>query len=278
LAVSPFVVLLILAAALIHATWNALLRSGDDRLAAMTLMCLVSAATGAGLLVAAPFPASAAWPYAAASAVVQIVYCVILVAAYERGHLSQIYPMARGSAPLLVALGAAVFAGERLGVPALAGLGLVSGGIVGLAMGRDRPHGADTAAALASGALIAAYTVLDGLGVRRAGSSGGYIGLMYLLQGVPMPLVYRLLRGRWLPVRRDRDTLKGLGGGLLAAVGYGVIVWALGGSQMARVSGLRETAILFAAIIGMVFLNEPLTWRRGLCAVSIAAGAVLLSQ
>jgi drug/metabolite transporter (DMT)-like permease len=275
--VAPFVVLLILAAALIHATWNALLRSGDDRLAAMTLMCLVSAATGVVLLVASPFPAAAAWPFAAASAAIQIVYCVILVAAYERGHLSQIYPIARGSAPLLVALGAAVFAGERLGGPALGGLALVSGGIVGLAMGRDRPHGADTAAALASGALIAAYTVIDGLGVRRSGSSGGYVGLMYLLQGVPMPLVYRLMRGRWPAIRRNRDTLKGLGGGLLAAVGYGVIVWALGGSQMARVSGLRETAILFAAVIGMVFLREPLTLRRGGCALAIAAGAALLA-
>ena len=274
---APFVVLLILAAALIHATWNALLRSGDDRLAAMTLMCVVSALTGAAMLAVSPFPAPAAWPFAATSALIQIVYCVILVAAYERGHLSQIYPIARGSAPLLVALGAALFAGERLGVPALAGLALVSFGIVGLAMGRDRPHAADTAAALLSGGLIAAYTVIDGLGVRRAGSSGGYIGLMYLLQGAPMPLVYRLLRHRWPPVGRDRDTLKGLGGGLLAAVGYGVIVWALGGSQMARVSGLRETAILFAAIIGMVFLKEPLTWRRGACALAIAAGAALLA-
>jgi drug/metabolite transporter (DMT)-like permease len=274
---APFVVLLILAAALIHATWNALLRSGEDRLAAMTLMCLVSAATGVVLLIASPAPAAGAWPFAAASAAVQIVYCVILVAAYERGHLSQIYPIARGSAPLLVALGAALFAGEKLGVPALGGLALVSFGIVGLAMGRDRPHGADTAAALLSGALIAAYTVIDGLGVRRAGSSGGYIGLMYLLQGAPMPLVYRLLKRRWPPVRRDQDTLKGLGGGLLAALGYGVIVWALGGSQMARVSGLRETAILFAAVIGMVFLKEPLTLRRGGCAVAIAAGAALLA-
>ena len=274
---APFVVLVILAAALIHATWNALLRSGDDRLAAMTLMCMVSAATGIAMALAAPMPAAAAWPFAAASAVVQIVYCVILVKAYERGHLSQVYPIARGSAPLLVALGAALTAGERLGVPALAGLGLVSGGILGLALGRDRPHIADTAAALLSGALIAAYTVLDGLGVRRSGSSLGYIGWMYVLQGAPMPFVYLALRRRWPPIRRDRDTLKGLGGGLLAAIGYGVVVWALSGAQMARVSGLRETAILFAAVIGMLFLKEPLTLRRGACAVSIAAGAALLA-
>jgi drug/metabolite transporter (DMT)-like permease len=277
LAVAPLVVVLILAAALLHATWNALLRSGADRLGAMTLMCVVSASAGAVMAAASPLPAAAAWPYAALSAVIQIVYCVVLVKAYEAGDLTQIFPIARGSAPLLVALGALLTAGEQPSPLALGGLALVSGGIVGLSFGRDRPHLHSTLAALGCGALIAGYTISDGMGVRLAHQPVAYIGWTFLLQGAPMPLVYRALRGRWPPLGRDRDTLKGLGGGLLSVLSYGVVVWAMGHAQMARVSGLRETSILFAAVIGVTFLKEPLSLRRGLCALLIAAGAALLA-
>ncbi len=271
------VVLLILAAALLHATWNALLRSGDDRLAAMTLMCVVSAACGALMIAVSPLPAPASWPCIALSASIQIAYCIVLTRAYDRGHLSQVYPLARGSAPMLVALGAMIAAGERPGPVALAGLVMVSGGILGLAFGRDRPHVLTTLAALGGGAMIAAYTVTDGVGVRLSGDPIAYIGWGFLVQGAPMPLVYRALSGRWLPIRRDRDTLKGVGGGILSVFGYGVVVWALAGAQMARVSGLRETSILFATAIGVVFLKEPLTLRRSFCAVLIAGGAALLA-
>ena len=274
----PRVVLLLLAAALLHATWNALLRSGDDRLAQVTLMCVVSAGCGAAMAFAVPAPAAAAWPYIALSAALQIAYCVVLVRAYDRGELGQVYPVARGSAPLLVALGAALAAGERPAPLALAGLAMVSGGIMGLGLGRDRPHIAATLAALSGGALIAGYTVTDGVGVRLSGSAFGYIGWLYVVQGAPMPLVYRVIKGRWPTIGRDRDTLKGLGGGLLSVFGYGVVVWALSLSQMARVSGLRETSILFATVIGAVFLRERMTLRRGLCAALIAAGAALLAR
>jgi drug/metabolite transporter (DMT)-like permease len=275
--VPPFVVLLILAAALLHATWNALLRSGQDRLAAMTLMCVVSAACGAVMAAMSPLPAPAAWPCIALSAAIQIAYCVVLTRAYDRGHLSQVYPLARGSAPALVALGAMIAAGEQPGPATLAGLAMLSGGILGLALGRDRPHVLSTVAALGGGAMIAAYTVTDGIGVRLAGDSAAYIGWLFLVQGAPMPLVYRALSGHWPPVRRDRDTLKGIGGGLLSVFGYGVVVWALSIGEMARVSGLRETSILFATAIGVIFLKEPLTARRSLCAALIAAGAALLA-
>jgi drug/metabolite transporter (DMT)-like permease len=278
LAVDPRIALLLLAAALLHATWNALLRSGEDRLAAMTLMCVVSGTAGAIVGLASPAPNPAVWPYAVVSALIQIAYCVVLVRAYDRGELSQVYPVARGSAPLLVALGALVAAGERPEPAALAGLLMVSGGILGLTMGADRPHISATLAALAGGVLIAGYTVTDGVAVRLSGHPTAYIGWMYAIQGAPMPLVYRLMRGRWPPIRRDRDTLKGVGGGLLSALGYGVVIWAMGVSPMARVAGLRETGILFAAIIGAVFLKERLTLRRGLCALVIAAGAALLAH
>lgn len=274
---APNVIALILGAALLHATWNALLRSGADRLASITVMSVMSGAAAGVLCFVVPLPAPAAWPYVVFSAALQIVYCVMLVRAYARGQLGQVYPIARGSAPLLVALGAAVVAGERLSPVAIVGLFMVCGGIVGLTLGRDRPHLSSSLAALGAGALIAAYMVTDGVGVRLAGNAPSYVAWMSLAQGAPMPFVYLAMRRRWPPIRRDRETLKALAGGLLSLLGYGVVVWALASSDMARVSGLRETSILFAAVIGVVFLKEPLTLRRGVCAALIAAGAACLA-
>jgi drug/metabolite transporter (DMT)-like permease len=271
-------VALVLAAALMHASWNAMLRSGLDRLWSITLMCLVAAAASAVAVFFLPIPNPASWPYAALSAVLQIGYCLFLVRAYEKGELGQVYPVARGSAPLLVAIGAAVFAGERLAPQAMAGLALVSGGIVGLSLGKDRPDLRSTIAALITGAFIAGYMVTDGVGVRLSGHAISYVAWMTLAQGAPMPLVYLAMRRRFPPLRLDRETWKALGGGVLGFLGYGVVVWALAQAPMAKVSGLRETAILFAAIIGALFLKERFTARRGLCAVLITVGALLLAS
>ena len=276
-AVPPLVVGLVLAAALMHATWNAMLRSGLDRLWSMTLMCLVAALASAGAAVFLPLPAPASWPYALLSAALQIGYCLFLVSAYEKGELGQVYPVARGSAPLLVALGAALFAGERLAPQAIAGLVLVSGGIVALSLGKDRPDLRATLAAVVTGGFIAGYMVTDGVGVRLSGHALSYVAWMSLAQGAPMPLVYLAVRRRFPPLRPDAETWKALGGGVLGFLGYGVVVWALSLAPMAKVSGLRETSILFAAILGALFLKERFTWRRGACAAAITAGALLLA-
>lgn len=274
----PLVIALVLGAALLHASWNALLRSGLDRLWSITLMCMVGATAAATATFFLPMPAPASWPYAALSAALQIGYCLVLVRAYEKGELGQVFPIARGAAPLLVALGAAVFAGERLGIPALVGLALVSGGIVGLSLGRGRLDLRSTLAALASGVFIAGYMISDGVGVRLSGHALSYVAWMTLAQGAPMPLVYLALRRRFPPVRlNDPETLKALGGGLLGLVAYTVVVWAMSLAPMAKVSGLRETSILFAAILGALFLKERFTIRRGACAVVITAGALLLA-
>jgi len=276
--VPPLVIALVLGAALLHASWNALLRSGLDRLWSITLMCMVGAAAAAVAAVFMPIPAPASWPYAALSAALQVGYCLVLVRAYEKGELGTVYPVARGAAPLLVALGAAVFAGERLGGQALAGLALVSGGIVGLSLGKDRPDLRSTLAALSTGAFIAGYMISDGVGVRLSGHALSYVAWMTLAQGLPMPLVYLALRRRFPPIRLDdAETLKALGGGVLGLVAYTVVVWALSLAPMAKVSGLRETSILFAAILGALFLKERFTLRRGACAVVITVGALLLA-
>ena len=178
---------------------------------------------------------------------------------------------------MLVALAAAVFAGEHLSGRGLAGLGLVSGGIIGLSFGRERADVRSILAALLCGGFIAGYMVSDGLGVRAAGHAVSYVAWMSMVQGLPMPLLYLAIRRRFPPLAWNRETAKALGGGLISLVAYGVVVWAMVGADMARVSGLRETAILFAAVIGAVFLKEPFTLRRGACAVLITAGALCLA-
>lgn len=277
LGVPPLIVALLLGSALLHATWNVLLRSGEDRLWSVTVMSLVSGLVGALGALLLPAPAVASWPYAAFSGALQVGYCVFLTWAYEKGEFGQVYPIARGAAPLLVAVGAAVFAGERLSPGALAGLVLVSSGIMGLSLGRDRLDAPTTLLALATGGFIAAYMVSDGIGVRLAGNSLSYFAWMSLAQAAPMAFVYFALRRRWPTVHLDRESAKAVGGGLISVVAYGAVVWALAGAEMAKVSGLRETSILFAAILGTVFLKERFTLRRGGCAVLISAGAMLLA-
>lgn len=276
--IPPLVIALVLGSALLHATWNVLLRSGADRLWAITVMSLVSGAVAAVAVFLVPVPAPASWAFAALSGALQVGYCVFLVWAYEKGDLGQVYPIARGAAPLLVALGAAVFAGERLSPLALCGLALVCVGIVGLSLGRQRLHLHATLLALASGGFIAGYMVCDGIGVRLSGHPIGYFAWMSLAQAAPMPVVYFAIRGRWPAIHPDREAAKAVGGGLISIVAYGVVVWAMAGAVMAKVSGLRETSILFAAILAGLFLKERFTPRRGACAVLITLGALLLAS
>jgi drug/metabolite transporter (DMT)-like permease len=276
--VPPLILVLVLGAALLHATWNAMLRSGADRLWSIAVMCGIGALAAVPLTFLVPAPNAASWPYIALSTALQIGYCLFLVRAYRDGLLSQVYPIARGAAPLLVALAAAVFASEHLSGKAIAGLALVSAGIMGLSLGRDRPDARSTAAALVCGALIAAYMVTDGVGVRLAGQPTAYVVWMSIAQGAPMPFVYLIVRRRFPAVRLNRELAKSVGGGLISLIAYGIVVWAMSSTDMAKVSGLRETSILFAAVLGAVFLKERLSPMRGACAVIITTGAILLAS
>jgi drug/metabolite transporter (DMT)-like permease len=275
---SPLVVAAILAAALLHATWNAVLRGRADRLWSMTLMCAMSAALGALAAVFLPPPAASSWPFIALSALLQIAYCLALVRAYRDGLLAEVYPIARGSSPLLVTLAAFLLAGERLSPAALAGIGLVSIGIVGVVFGRVRLETRSLIAALATGALIAGYTVTDGLGSRVSGSAPSYAAWLFVAQGAPMPLIYLALRRRFPPVALDGETVKSLAGGAFSLVAYGVVIWALSRSPMGQVSALRETGILFAMLIGVVFLKERPTPRQIFAGAMIGGGAFLLAS
>jgi drug/metabolite transporter (DMT)-like permease len=266
---------LVLLAALLHASWNAVLRGGRDRFWSVAVM---SIAIGVPAIVSLPFipiPARASWPFVLASGILHVAYNLLLVRMYRLGELGETYPIARGSSPLLVTLGAALFASERLGPISLIGVALVCGGILALAMRGGRLAFASAPAALMTGVCIAIYTVVDGLGVRAAGSDIAYIGWMFALEILTLP-VFLVARGVAALKAPPRAFVAPAIGGLVALVAYGIVITALRAGPMGPVSALRETSSVFAALIGWAFLKERLTTRRlGACLV-IAAGAVCL--
>ena len=275
---TPLAAAAVLAAALLHSIWNAVLRGRGDRLWSISVMSMASGVIGVIAVILLPLPAPASWPFIAFSALLQVAYCLTLVRAYREGLLAHIYPIARGASPLLVTLGAWILAGERLTAGAMAGVALVALGIVGVAFGRARLDSRSLLAALATGGLIAAYTVTDGFGARASGRPVSYAAWLFLTQGAAMPLVFLWIRGRPPLLGLNGDTLKSLAGGALSVGAYGVVIWALSHAPMGQVSALRETGILFAMIIGVAFLKERPGLRQVLAGVMIAGGAFLLSS
>ncbi|MGF1608371.1 MAG: EamA family transporter [Kiloniellales bacterium] len=279
------VIALVLLAAVLHAAWNALVKSGGDRL---VVLALVMVTPGLLAALALPFvtpPEPASWPFLLASVLIHYLYYGALFWAYEHGDLSQVYPIARGSAPLLVALGAWLLAGEALNGAEWLGVLVVSLGIVSLAWRRGGWRAAAwrdgelkaVGFALLTGLTIAGYSVSDGMGVRRAGSELGYI--LWLLAGeTPVIIAWTLWRrrGRWrsafTPYLR-----RGIFGGILTGTAYGIVIWCMSLGPMAHIVALRETSVLIAAAIGTLLLKEPFGRHRIAAATVVAAGAVLLN-
>ena len=273
------VIALVLAAALLHASWNALLKSSHDRLASLSLMTLGAGLGAIPLVLWRPWPQAESWFYILLSGLLHTGYNLFLIRAYRIGDFGQSYPIARGSSPLLVALGAAVFAGEQLGIYTVIGIALVSLGIVSLAnLGamRRREHLSGPLAALATGAFIAAYTITDGIGARLAGDAIAYAGWLFVADSIPLALLYQYKHGRSPVVLSHKDTWIGLAGGVMSLLAYGIVIWAVTLAPMGMVSALRETSVLFALLIGTLFLGEKLTVRRVLSCAVIAAGAIVL--
>ncbi|RUW30820.1 DMT family transporter, partial [Mesorhizobium sp. M1E.F.Ca.ET.041.01.1.1] len=203
-------------------------------------------------------------------------YSVFLVAAYRYGELGQVYPIVRGSVPLLVALGGFALAGQRLTAPELVGIALVACGIMGLSLGRGRASVTSILHALATGAIIAAYATVDAIGVRAAGDSGAYTAWVLLIYGALLFATFVGLRGRLAVDPHAPETWKALGGGLFALLAYGAVVAAFALGPAGPITAIRETSVVFAVFIGRLFLGEALTPRRvGACAV-VALGAICL--
>ncbi|MDX3576073.1 EamA family transporter [Streptomyces sp. FL07-04A] len=276
---TPLVTAAVLLAAVTHAGWNAIAHRITDKLAGFALIA------GGGMLIGlvlAPFtacPAARAWPYLLCSAVIHIAYYALLMRAFRLGDFGQAYPLARGSAPLVVTVLAAVFAHETPDGPAAAGIALSCAGLTGVALwglrGR-RPDGAAIGAALATGATLAAYTVVDGLGVRASGSSLGYIAWLMAVQGavVPAYAVHRW-RGRTLAVLRPFAAL-GLLGSALSVLAYALVLWAQTRAELAPVAALRESSVLVGAAIGALFFKERFGVPRLVAAGLLVAGIGLM--
>ncbi|AHJ73656.1 DMT family transporter [Kosakonia sacchari] len=271
-----YLVLLTLFAALLHASWNTLLRGGTDRLWSMTIMCATIALTCVVVAPFLPLPAYASWKYALLSALLHVGYNLCLVRSYQSGDLGQTYPIARGSSPLMVTSAAALFAGEKVAVNALAGIGLISGGILLLALQHRRLALPGLKYSLATGAFIAAYSVVDGIGVRIAGDAIAYTVWMSALWGALMPALYIGLRDAKSLLRWRPGVVRAATGGLVSLLAYGIIIFAMATAPMGAVSALRETSVLFAALLGYLFLGETLTLRKVLACTVIATGTVMI--
>lgn len=270
--------LIVLVAAVLHASWNALLRGGSDRLWSMTIMCIAIALVCALMAPFVPVPATASWACVALSALLHVGYNLFLVRTYRTGDLGQTYPIARGASPLLVSLGAAVFARELPGALGLTGVLLVSGGIVALAF-QGRTIGRQTLLfALGTGCFIGAYSVTDGIGVRLSGSPVGYTVWMCLSWGLLAPATYIVLRDPRSLMRGRREMLVTGGAGIVSLLAYGIVIFAMARGEMGPVSALRETSVVFAALIGRVFLRERLSPHRIMACLMVAAGAVLIGH
>lgn len=274
---SPVVVGLLLASALIHAIWNAIVRSGEDRFWSLSIICLVGAIAALPFALALGAPATPSWPFLVTSSLLQIGYCLFLVRAYRDGELSSVYPIARGSAPLLVTLGAAVVAAELPSTVGLTGVVCVSLGIILLTLGSNRPDSKSVMAAFATGVFIASYMVVDGLGVRLSEKATSYAAWQAVVAGFLIPLSYVVIRRRIPALPRGKEGALVVGAGILGTFGYCIAVWAMSRSAMGGVSAIRETSILFAALIGTFVLHEKMTLQKILGALTVTVGVVCLS-
>lgn len=270
------VIVLPLCAAVLHATWNAALRSSADRLWFVTVMSFATTLAAVPLVLLLPAPARESWLYLGVSALLQVIYSFLLAYAYALGELGQIYPIVRGSVPLLVSVGAFLLVGQRLDGLALLGVVLISAAILSQAFSGARAERRALTHALVTALFVASYVTADALGVRRAGNPQSYAAWIWLIYGVLMPAGFLLARRRMALDLNARDTWKAIAAGLLSFGSYGAIVAALALGNVGAISALRETSIVFSALIGRIFLGETLSLRRALVCLAVTAGAVLI--
>ena len=287
--VEPLIVGLLLMAALMHASWNALLKSDQsDRLATFGVIMTTGTVMGLCAVPFLPWIEPAAWKYLATSVAIHVLYYTFLLKAYSYGDLSHTYPIARGLGPLLVALVSGRFIGEHLRTQDIVGVLLLSFGLIALAMPLrnvvPRPgsrHGLATLFAVLTGLTIAAYIIADGMGVRSAGPTFqhrlSYIAWLCVVEGPWLLVLAIVLRPNTVWAHLRRTWWRGVIGGVIANVGYGIAIYALVLGPMAHIAALRETSVLFGALIGTLLLGEPFGRRRVAAAFVIVSGLALMN-
>jgi phosphonate utilization associated putative membrane protein len=289
------VALAVLFGALLHASWNALIKRGDDKALDTAFIHVLGVVLALPVVLVVGLPRREAWPFLAGSLAIHIGYYVALVGAYRHGELGLTYPVMRGLAPLLVACSSAALLGESLQAQAWAGVVAISVGVIAMGLsisptpaeGRaggpahnpHAHHGKALRYALANACLIALYTVVDGLGVRRSGDTAAYLATLFMLDGIPYFLIVMWQRretvGPALIHMRGRWTVA-LPAALASLGSYGIALWAMTKAPVAAVAALRETSVLFAAVIGALWLREAYGKRRIVATLLIVAGVITL--
>lgn len=275
-----FVFLAVLFAALCHAGWNALLKTGLDPLRATTVIALGAVVVALVLLPFAGLPGVAAWPWLAASMAIHVFYFAGLIEAYRAGDLGQVYPIARGAAPLMTATAATLFVGEHLSVLGWIGIAALAAGVLLLsARGGRGLADLDRRAvgfALFTAVTVCAYSVVDGVGARVSGNALGYTLALFVGNGTVLVLYALAREGAAVLAPMPRLWRRALTGGAMQVMSYGIALWAMTQAPIAIVATLRETSVLFGALIAVVMLKEPLRAARIAAAVLILCGLVAM--
>ncbi len=271
-----FAVTLALTAAFLHALWNALVKNSSDRLLMMGFISIGHIVPGAVMVMLFAAPAQESWPFIAASTIIHWGYYIFLVSAYRDGDLSLVYPVARGASPLLVTLGTWLAVGESPEPQLLAGIFVISAGVLtlGYLAARNRTGLTSIGYALATGLTIAAYSVVDGLGVRASASPGGYIGWLFLCEGLFAIYVFARERTK-LRVATTQSIVTGIAGGVISQTAYGLVIYAALFAPLGVISAVRESSVLIAALIGVLWFGEG-PWRARLTCAAVVAGGVAL--
>jgi len=273
------VMLVVLFSALLHAGWNALVRSADDKFLSTLHIVCGAGALAAVLLPGLPLPAPASWTYVLASGLIHVVYFTLVAHAYRGADLSFAYPLMRGSAPALSALAAAVLLDESPAAGGWLGIALICVGVLTLAGSAWRGslhHPLALASALGNAGVIALYTLVDGQGARLSGHAFSYTAWVFLLTAVLLLGLATVLRGRALLLATPHAWRHGLLGGAGTLGAYSLALWAMAQAPIATVAALRETSIVFAALIGVLFLGERPGRQRWLAVGLVCLGAAAI--
>lgn len=271
--------LVVLLGAMLHASWNAMVRSSTNRTLDMVLVVSGAAVIAAGLLPFVPQPAAASWPYLIASGLIHVVYFTLVALSYRHGELSFAYPIMRGSAPVLSAIAAALLLAESPTAGGWLGVLLICSGVMLLAAESWRAGKLQRKAtlfALATAGTVVIYTLVDGVGVRLSGNAAVYTGWVFVLTAIPLIVLFSVINGRSTADYLRANALRGLLGGSCTLGSYALALWAMTQAPIALVAALRETSVVFGAILAATLLHEPVSRLRWLAILIVVSGAAAI--
>ncbi|MPQ86781.1 EamA family transporter [Pseudomonas sp. MAFF 730085] len=267
---------IILLGAALHATWNAVVKGGGDKLLTTCMITSIASLIAFAVIPFLELPAKQSWPFIGASVIFQVLYFVLVASTYRIADMSQTYPIMRGTAPLLVATVSVCVLSEALSTFAWLGIAVISLGILSMAAAPSAEQRKGVVLALINAGVIAGYTLIDGVGVRKSGAPAAYTLWIFLLTGIPLAAWALATRRAVFCDYATRHWRLGVVGGVGTLASYGLALWAMTMAPIASVSALRETSILFGVVISAWVLKEHLTRGRIVAACVIAAGAMLL--